>query len=91
MTSASERTCRQPLTRNFVPKLVLRNLPHRKMGTAFHPHERLVVGSGQIVRSIRSIRIRLPPRMASFSALFRYGELMIRSIVSGQPNGMSVP
>lgn len=41
--------------------------------------------SGQDV--IRSIFIALPPRIASFSVLFRNGALRTKSIPTGQSNG----
>ena len=40
---------------------------------------------------IRNSFIRLPPRIASLSALLRYDALRIRSTFAGQLNGMSVP
>ena len=41
--------------------------------------------------AIRSILIKFPPRMASFSASFKNGARRMRSTVTGQLNGMSVP
>ena len=40
---------------------------------------------------IRSILIKFPLRMASFSAAFKNGARRMRSTVTGQLNGMSVP
>src|SRR5688572_5779415 len=70
---------------------------------SFERSERRTIRTFRTTRTIRTTRdpngyvvilnslVRVPPRIASFSVLFRNGALRTRSTVTGQLNGLSVP